>query len=114
MSFVTDNGGAFEYGDFSKRLAQFEQGTHFVGAGAHHQNGNAETTFRTIMPFSRTMMLHPAIHWPDIADASLWTMAVAHAVYLCNQVPNPETGQFTKTQWEQSKFHDLHVLSCPL
>jgi hypothetical protein len=65
------------------------------------------------------MMLHSAIHWPGIADASLLPMAVAHAVYLCNHVPNPETGLsahdlVTKTRWEQSKFqtYDLHVWGC--
>jgi hypothetical protein len=71
------------------------------------------------MSIFRTMMLPSVIHWPDIFDASLWPMAVAHAVYLCNHVPNPETGLsahdlFTKTRWEQSKLHDLHVWGCPL
>ncbi len=65
------------------------------------------------------MMLHSAIHWPGIADASLLPMAVARVVYLCNHVPNPETGlsahdPVTKTLWEQSKFHDLHVWGCAL
>jgi hypothetical protein len=60
------------------------------------------------------MMLHSAIRWPDIADASLWPMAVAQAVYLCNHVPNPETGLsahdlFTKTRWEQSKFQTYNL-----
>jgi hypothetical protein len=34
------------------------------------------------MSIPRTMMLHSAIHWPDITDASLSPMAVAHAVYV--------------------------------
>jgi hypothetical protein len=44
------------------------------------------------MSISRTMMLHSAIHWPEIADTSLWPMLVARAVYLCNHVPNSEVG----------------------
>jgi hypothetical protein len=59
-------------------------------------------------------MLHAAIHWPDVADSTLWPMAVAHAVYLYNHMPAFDTGispadMFTKTQWEQRKFHDIHV-----
>jgi hypothetical protein len=119
QSFVSDNGSAFTSHAFAQRLAQFEQVIHFAGAGAHHQNGNAERAIQTIMSISRTMMLHQAIHWPDVADATLWPMAVAHAVYLYNHVPNPTTGLsshdlFTKTRWEQSKFHDLHVWGCPV
>ncbi len=55
------------------------------------------------------MMLHAAIHWPDVSDTALWPMAVAHAVFLHNHVPNPTTGLapsnvFTKSRWEQRKF----------
>ena len=64
-------------------------------------------------------MLHAAIHWPKVADTSLWPMAVNHAVYLYNHVPNELTGLapiniFTHTCWTQSKFHDLHVWGCPV
>ena len=46
-------------------------------------------------------------------------MAVQYATYLYNKIPDPSTGLcpddlFTKTQWEQWKFHDLHVWGCPL
>ena len=46
-------------------------------------------------------------------------MAVDHAVYLYNHVPNELTGLapiniFTHTHWTQSKFHDLHVWGCPV
>ena len=64
-------------------------------------------------------MLHAAIHWPDVADTALWPMAVTHAVFLHNHVPNPNTGLapsdiFTKSRWEQRKFHDVHVWGCPV
>lgn len=64
-------------------------------------------------------MLHSAIHWPDVADATIWPMAVAHADYLHNHMPNMETGLapvdvFTKSRWQQHKFHDLHVWGCPV
>ena len=46
-------------------------------------------------------------------------MAVQHAVFLWNHVPNPGTGLspndiFTKTRWNYSKFHHLHVWGCPV
>ena len=71
------------------------------------------------MSIARTMMLHSAIHWPDVADATVWPMAVAHAAYLHNHMPNMETGLapvdvFTKSRWQQHKFHDLHVWGCPV
>jgi hypothetical protein len=72
-------------------------------------NGNAERAIQTKMSVARTMMLHAAIHWPDVSDTALWPMAVAHAVFLHNHVPNPTTGLapsnvFTKSRWEQRKF----------
>ncbi|KAI2491272.1 hypothetical protein MHU86_23291 [Fragilaria crotonensis] len=71
------------------------------------------------MSIARTMMLHSAIHWPDVADASLWPMAVQHAVFLHNHMPNQVSGLspvdvFTKSRWQQHKFHDLHVWGCPV
>jgi uncharacterized membrane protein YhhN len=38
------------------------------------------------------MMLHASIHWPEMSDPSLWPMAVAHAVFLYNHVPNLDLG----------------------
>ena len=38
------------------------------------------------------MMIHAAIHWPEVSDASLWPMTVQHAAYLYNRVPDPSTG----------------------
>ena len=71
------------------------------------------------MSIARTMMLHSAIHWPDVVDASLWPMAVTHATFLHNHVPDLVSGLcpidiFTKTRWEQCKYHDLHVWDCPV
>jgi len=65
------------------------------------------------------MMLHSAIHWPDVADPMLWPMAVRHAVFLHNHVADDLTGLspsdvFTRTRWPQRKLHDLHVWGCPV
>ena len=119
QSYLSDNGKCFTSKEFSEKLTLFEQIIRFAGVGAHHHNGNAERSIRTIMSIARTMMLHSAIHWPDVADATIWPMAVAHAVYLHNHMPNMETGLapvdvFTKSRWQQHKFHDLHVWGCPV
>ena len=91
----------------------------FAGTGAHHHNRTAECAIQTIMSLANTMMLHTAIHWLEQADPSLWPMAVAHAVYLYNHVPQTGLGicladLFTCTQWEQCKFHDCHMWGCPV
>ena len=119
QAYHSDNGSAFTSKGFTARLREFAQVTSFAGAGAHHHNGTAERAIGTITNMARTMMLHAAIHWPDVADATLWPMAVAHAVYLYNHMPSLDTGispvdMFTKTRWEQRKFHDLHVWGCPV
>ena len=72
-----------------------------------------------MMSMARTMMLHAAIHWPFVSNPSLWPMAVRHAVHLFNCMPSIENGicpadLFTKTHWEQCKFHDFHVWGCPV
>jgi transposase InsO family protein len=119
QSFLTDNGSAFSSKEFASELAKFEQIIRFAGTGAHHHNGRAERSIQTIMAIARTMMLHSAIHWPDVSDACLWPMAVQHAVFLHNHMPNEATGIsphdiFTRSRWEQRKFHDLHVWGCPV
>lgn len=117
--YQSDNGASFVSSEFSQKLSEFVQVQKFAGVGAHHHNGVAERSIQTIMSIARTMMLHAAIHWPDIADPSLWPMAVQHAVFLHNHVPDPTNGLspndiFGRTRWEQSKFHDLHVWGCPV
>ena len=37
-------------------------------------------------------MLHAAIHWPDLADSTLWPMAVPHATFFNNHVPDLVSG----------------------
>jgi hypothetical protein len=86
----------------------------FAGAGAHHHNGMAKCAIGMITNMACTMMLYTAIHWPEATDATQWLMAVIHASYLYNHMPRLKIGispvdLFTKTRWEQKKFHDCHV-----
>ena len=119
QSYLSDNAGSFTSKSFTEKLSKFSQVIRFAGVGAHHHNGVAERSIQTIMSIARTMMLHSAIHWPDVADTTLWPMAVSHAVFLHNHMPNIETGispvdVFTKSRWQQHKYHDLHVWGCPV
>ena len=119
QSYLTDNGSSFTSRDYLRHLQTFAQTIRHSGPGAHHHNGIAERSIRTIMQVARTMMLHAAIHWPEMADPSFWPMAVQHAVFLWNKMPTVETGLsphdiFTRSRWPQSKFHDIHTWGCPV
>ena len=117
--YMSDNGTAFTSKEFVEHLSNFHQISKLAGVGAHHHNAQAERAIRTIMSIARTMMMHAGIHWPDVADPSLWPMAVKHSSFLYNHVPSHLSGLspndlFTKTRWPQKKFLDLHVWGCPV
>ena len=120
IQYLTDNGSAFTSTKYTDTLRNFSQLYKFAGVGVHHHAGVTERAIQTIMSIARTkMMLHAAIHWPEMADTALWPMAVSHAAYLHNHIPRTDTGRsphdyFTRTRWEQCKFHDLHVWGCPV
>lgn len=119
QSYISNNGSAFTSKGFMDHLANFEQVICFAGTGTHHTAGIAEHAIQTIMSIACTMMLHSAIHWPDVANPTLWPMAVAHAVFLYNHIPQLKTGLlphdvFLQTSWPQHKFHDLHVWGWPV
>jgi hypothetical protein len=64
-------------------------------------------------------MMHCAIHWPEVSDPSLWPMAVQHAAYLFNRMPNLDTGFCSldlcnMQRWKQYQLHNLHVWECPV
>jgi hypothetical protein len=64
----------------------------FACVGAHHHNGFAKQSIQTIMSISHAMLIHAAIHWPDMADTKLWPMAVQQACFIWNKIPSISTG----------------------
>ena len=119
QTYLSDNGSSFSSKEYQTKMEQFQQIQRFAGVGAHHHNGIAERGIQTVMSVARTMMLHAAIHWNDVADPQLWPMAVKHATYLYNHMPNPATGLsphdlLSKTRWPHAKFQDCHVWGCPV
>jgi transposase InsO family protein len=117
--YHSDNGSAFTSKAYSDHLGEFAQITTYAGVGAHHHNGKAERSIQTIMSMARTMMLHAAIHWPDMVDdVSMWHMAVQYAVHIYNHIPNPSSGLspanvFTRLRIPLSKLHNLNVWGFP-
>ena len=71
QSYLSDNGGSFTSAKSFEHLETVKQVVKFTEVGAHHHNGHAERAIHTIMSITWTMMLHVAVHWPDVADAAL-------------------------------------------
>ena len=119
QKYLSDLGSSFTSSEFAHHLRQFDQTIRFAGTSAHHQNPIAEKAIQDIMSIAHTLLLHAAIHWPEVADAQLWPMAVDHATFLHNHMPREDTGLsphdlFTRIRWPHAKFHDLHVWGCPV
>ena len=114
-----DNGSAFTSREFNRHILDMEQGFTFSGVGAHHQNGVAERAIRTVVTRARVMMLHAALRWPAMTDASLWPMALSHSVHLWNITPKEESGLAPLEIFASSKFQfpivqGQHVWGCPV
>ena len=71
--YTTDN-GIFGAHEFTSEISAKGQIVKYCGVGAHHQNGNAERSIRTVSNMARVMMLHASLRWPETADAWLLTM----------------------------------------
>ena len=102
LDYISGNGTAFASKSYAAHLSNFSQIQQFAGVGTHHHNGVAKKAIQTIMSIARTMMLHSAIHWPEVSDPFLLPMAVQYTTNLYNKVPDPSTGicpddHFTKT-----------------
>ena len=91
LTYMSDN-GAFGSSEFVADIQSRNQAAEYSGVGAHHHNGVAERAIQTISNMSRTMMLHAAVRWQDMADSALWPLAVEYAVYIFNHMPNIESG----------------------
>jgi hypothetical protein len=90
---------------------------HFCGTNAHHQNGVAERAIHTISKMARAMILHASMHWKDGIDASLWPMAVNHAIHIYNNTPNKGVTPvdiLTGSTVTRHRLLDLHVWGCPV
>ena len=117
--YLSDNGTAFTSKNYSQHLENFHQTIHHSSVGAHHSNGVAERNIGSLMSISRAMLHHAAIHWPEVADVGLWSLAVIHAMYILNHLPRSDTGRspielFSRRTLSYGSFSDLHVWGCPV
>ena len=99
---------------------QHQQHTTFSGVGAQHQN-YVERHQQTIFNWSRAMLLHFVLHWPQQANENLWPFFVDHAVYLWNNLPSRNNSQIApKELFTNVTFDDYrhlqrsHVIGCPV
>jgi hypothetical protein len=67
------------------------------------------------------MMVHAAVHWPSNGSDNirLWPIAVQHALWLFNWIPNRVNGLtplevFTKTKSDHHNLQHAHVWGCPV
>jgi hypothetical protein len=115
--YLTDN-GIFSKTKFVDHIRQHNQQIHYCGVNAHHKNAIAERAIRTVSELSRALLLHASTHWPNGLDGTLWPMAVDHAVYLYNTLPNSHgicpADLFTGTTIPRHKLRELHVWGCPV
>jgi hypothetical protein len=99
---------------------QQQQHTIFSGVGAQHQN-YVERHQQTIFNWSRAMLLHFVLHWPQQANENLLPFFVDHAVYLWNNLPSRNNSQIApKELFTNVAFDDYrhlqrsHVIGCPV
>jgi hypothetical protein len=86
-SFRADN-APFNAAEFKNDLENKGQTIPFSGVGAHHQNGAAERSIKTITSWAQTMMLHAILHWPEQTTLDLWPFVMDRAVYCWNHLPS--------------------------
>ena len=116
-SYHTDN-GVYKSAAFTQEIASNFQKIKFSGVGAKWQNGVAENAIKIVVSKARTMMIYAALMWPEAKDDSLWPLALSHAAYLYNHIPNEVTGIapieiFTQTTSDGQALRSSHPWGCP-
>jgi GAG-pre-integrase domain len=116
LHYHTDN-GVFTTAEFQYELAKLNQGLSLSGVGVHHQNAVAERAIGTVVSLARTMMLHSKMRWPKEVSTKLWPMAMKHAEFIVNHVPNQNNvcplDVVLKTVVTRDQHKNLHVWDSP-
>jgi len=85
---------------------------------AHHENGAAERSIRTVSECARSLMLHTVLHWEHGVISEMWPMAVNYAVYSYNYLPNEKViapaDLFTGVTSPRHKLRDFHIWGAPV
>ena len=117
VAYRGDN-GVFKSKAYQDNLKRKKQTIRFSGIGAHHQNGVAECSIRTVSESARSMLIHSAIHWPEETSINLWPFAMDYAIYTHNRLPKAPQGQspleiFTGTKQDNTWVSRSRVFGCP-
>ena len=117
VSYRGDN-GVFKSKMYQDDLQRKKQSIRFSGVGAHHQNGVAERSIRTVSESARSMLIHAAIHWPEETSIHLWPFAMDYAIYVYNRLPKAPQGQspleiFTGAKQDNTWVNRSRVFGCP-
>ena len=116
--YLSDN-HPFRSKEFVQDCLNQKQTQTFSGVGAHHQN-RVERANQTIFNWSRALMLHYILHWPQQAKLELWPYAVDYAVWLWNHLPDESSRMspievFTSTSFpDHNHLHRTRVFGCPV
>jgi hypothetical protein len=79
-----------------------------------------ERAGQTIFNWSRALLLHYILHWPQEARLELWPFAVDYAVWIWNHLPDLSTRLspievFTQTTFDDNKhLKRTRVFGCPV
>lgn len=115
--YRADN-GVYKSAAFVDDTTKMSQTIKYCRVGAHHHNGVAERTIRTITTSARTILLHAMIHWPEEVNLNLWPFAVDYAVYLWNRLPRHPSGLspqelFYSVKSTHDDLRSAKVWGCP-
>jgi len=110
-SYHTNN-GIFTKAQFCNTLLAANQGHTISGVGAHHQNGLAEHTIKTIQDMTWTMMVHLSVHWLDEYDIHLWPFAMDYVMWLYNHSLHCNSGLAPLLNCEA--LCQAKVFGCPM
>ena len=59
------NNGTLNASDFMEETLKNQQKIKFSGAGASHQNGEAERAIKMVVTMERTILMHAALRCPE-------------------------------------------------
>ena len=108
LNYRGDN-GIFKSAEYRSDLKRKKQTIRFSGVGAHHQNGVAERSIRTVSEAARSMLIHSAIHWPQETSTNLWLFAMDYAAYTYNRLPKPSGGLLPLEIFSGAKIDSIWI-----
>ena len=77
----------------------------FSGAGTSYQNGASERAIKTLVPMSRTMLMHTALICPEYTlSTDIWPMSMDYSVWFYNRIPDMQSGFSAIEIWSRSRF----------